>query len=218
VSLAFIVIRISRRRATRTEENLVALFTIGVLAWWFMMHRVPRFALPILVLSCLLSVPVLAILHAARKKAFEVLFVVSVLASCGISGLIPSVELGKFIRTGGRTRAEFYAYPKIIDELPAGSRILNYTRILQMNFPLAGDRLTNRVVASFEAPDELNPASLNTLGIEFIAEILRENSQVPQIQPMEGIFLLKTEVVRSGASSRTWRIWRVGGSAGPNSD
>lgn len=206
LSLVFLLAHVLTRRSKWIEQLLVLVFLACSLGWWFLMHRVPRFGLPVLAIGCLVAAPVLTILQ-SRKKIFGVLFACSVLATCFISDLVPSQTLVGYLRGGRRTRSDSYKYPQVIDQLPAGARVLNYTRQPNMNYALAGEHLTNRVVASFEAREELIPAALQVSGIHFIVEKVQDGSQ--GLTPMEGITLIETNVVTNGGLRTTWRVWRI---------
>jgi len=49
-----------------------------------------------------------------------------------------TAHAGGRIRVREWSRTQIYAYPKLIDDLPAGSRVLNATGVQENNFPLAG--------------------------------------------------------------------------------
>jgi hypothetical protein len=211
-----------------TEKLL--LLALGVLAvvWWSVMQRMPRFGLPILVLACLLSSPLIAFLQAGWERRFGTLLLVSLVITCTISSFVPLHELLGRLRTGRWTRAEFYEYPPVIDRLPPGSCVLNRTGIEEKNFALAGSGLTNCVVPAFEAPSTLTREFLLENHVAYVAEIANSNlpsdpnltnesnlngsnlngSNLPS-ETTTGLVLLSTAAVQSGEHRIVWRIWKV---------
>jgi hypothetical protein len=208
LSLVFLFLRSIVLGSSKAERALLLSLAAGFLLWWFALHRVLRFALPLVILGCVLTTPLIAILESGKKRAFGVLLVSSLLATCAISGFVPFHELLGRVRTGQWTRADFYKYPVFIDRLPAGTGVLNYSNLRERNFPLAGKFLTNRVVCNFEIPDELTPAFLQGHGVDYIVEF-PETGGRPALQKFYGISLMRTITVQKGEDKLNWNIWAV---------
>ena len=200
---------LSHSPMNRTHLTGLLFFGTGVLAWWGFMQRMPRFGLPIAVFACVLSAPMVGALQAHRKRAFEVLLVVSISATSVISSFVPFHTLAGMIRTRKWERAQIYAYPKLIDNLPTGSRVLNASGLSEKNFPLEGAALTNHVITDFEAPSELTPESLRATGADFVAEIVPGGKYSTASLADEGARVMANDVVPSGEERLHWRIWQV---------
>jgi hypothetical protein len=97
----------------------------------------------------------------------------------------------------------------LIDELPAGTTILNDTPLLEKDFALAGKRLTNRVVNAFEAPQELTPEFLRSRNIDYVVQITSANDRGDASPAELPKSVSATEVFRSDQLGQIWRIWRV---------
>jgi hypothetical protein len=210
VGLAFIVWGLLfRKPSNRVHLTALLFFGTGALAWWWFMHRLPRFGLPVAVFACVLSAPMVGAWLAYRRRAFEVLLVISISATSVISSFVPFHVLAGMIRTGRWERAQIYAYPKLIDNLPIGSRVLNASGLSEKNFPLEGIALTNHVITDFEAPTELTPESLHATGADFIAEIVPGGSYPATSLTSAGARVIEDDVVLSGEDSVHWQIWQV---------
>jgi hypothetical protein len=176
-------------------------------SWWFVMHRVMRFGLPVWVLGIVLTVPMLMrAAESPQRRWFRALVVISVGITCMISSFVPLHALLGRIRTSEWTRASYYRYPEIIDKLPAGAVVLNATGASTLNFPLAGRSLSNRVIADLEAPATLSTEFLQTHAIDYVITTTQSSESHEQVP---GAILLHKEVVRNGMLDVEWRIWRV---------
>jgi hypothetical protein len=99
----------------------------------------------------------------------------------------------------------------LIDELPAGTCILNDTLLPEKDFPLAGKRLTNKVVTAFEAPRELTPEFILSRNIDYVVQIGSGSGKevvnsAPTALPES---VPATEVFQSAQGGKLWRVWRV---------
>ncbi|MEY2394495.1 MAG: hypothetical protein QOF94_840, partial [Acidobacteriaceae bacterium] len=210
LGLAFLLFRLLLRGpGYRVDFAVLLLFGLGVLAWSGLMQRVPRFALPLTVFACVLSAPMVAVLQMRRKKAFRVLLVISVLATSAVSSFVPFHALAGRIRTGEWSRAGTYSYPKLIDSLSAGSRVLNASGVDEKNFALEGAALTNHVVTDFEAPSELTPESLRATDADFVAEIIPGGKYSAASLASAGARVVADDFVLAGEDRVHWRIWHV---------
>lgn len=182
-----------------------------LLVWVFAMHRVLRFGLPLWAFACVLATPAIALSMKAYPRAAAVLFVGSMATTCAVSSLVPLHDLAGQVGSGGWSRAAIYAYPALIDELPAGTCILNDTLLPEKDFPLAGKRLTNKVVTAFEAPRELTPEFILSRNIDYVVQIGSGSGKevvnsAPTALPES---VPATEVFQSAQGGKLWRVWRV---------
>jgi hypothetical protein len=74
-------------------------------------------------------------------------------------------------RNGDWSRASFYDYPAVIDELPPGSVIWSQEARSSMIFPLAGRSLTNVVIPSQWYVEGSLSDFLSDYSVDFIFEI-----------------------------------------------
>lgn len=191
-------------------QMAVLLWLVLLLVWVFTMHRELRFGLPVWAFACLLSAPAIALLMKAFPRASAILFVCSISTTCAISSLVPFHDLAGHLLSGRWSRSSTYGYPAFIDELPAGTCILNDTGLPEKDFALAGKRLTNKVVTAFEAPQELTPGFISSRHIDYVVQIRlanddRENSS-PAALPET---VAGTEVFHSTQAGKVWRVWKV---------
>jgi hypothetical protein len=211
VGIAFLTYRICMYRSgNRRELLLLVVLAVFALAWWFVLHRLPRFGLPILVLACLLAAPLVAVLQSNRERAFQILLVSAVIATCSISSFVPFHALLGRVRNHRWARADFYQYPALLDRLPSGSCVLNETKLEEKNFALAGKGLRICVVPGFEAPAAVTADFLRQHGVGFVAEIVPPHEEHADAHAAPGTSLVWEEVVETGEGHVRWRLWKVG--------
>lgn len=209
VGVAFFAYRVfDRHKSGQNDWRLLLVLLAAVLTWWFVLHRVLRFGLPIVVLACILATPFVEVSLARCQRALAILLLGSLLSTCAISTFVPFHSLLGRARTGHWSRADYYEYPHLLDELPAGSCVLNHTKRMEKNFALAGAGLKNCVVPTFELPDQLTSDFLLKHNVDFVAETIigDEKSSPP---PVPDTSLVATPEVRSGENLIRWRIWKV---------
>ncbi len=188
---------------------LLLVFAGIVVSWWTVMQRVLRYGQAILMFACILSVPLAVLLQSRKRRAFAALLVASTIATSMVSASVPLHMLTGRIRKHMWSRSQIYAYPKLIDDLPAGSIVLNASGIEEKNFPLAGKELTNRVIASFEAPPELTPESLHASGADYLVEVVPGQYSEYSLSS-SGATVMDDELVPTGKDQIRWRISKVG--------
>jgi hypothetical protein len=149
--LLFALVRVIRRQASPLEQSLLFAIAAGFLVWALTLLRVPRFALPVLVLCCALAAPMLQAFLSQKRQ--PVIFLC--LAGMLLNGLYCLAEPAQrtLYRISRRdfTRATYYGYPPVIDQLPPGSKILDDTQGGRSSFLLAGAGLANYVLPSGDA-------------------------------------------------------------------
>ncbi len=194
-----------------SPRNWILLFSFGalVLSWWVLMERLLRFGQAVWVFACVLSVPFVVTLQARRRRSFAALLLSSVIVTSAICTSVPLHILAGRVRKHLWSRSQSYNYPAFIDQLPAGTVVLNASGIKEKNFPLAGKHLTNRVIASFEAPPELTPESVRASGADYVLEVV-PGGQYPESSLVRSCgSVVDDELVATGESKVRWRIWKV---------
>jgi hypothetical protein len=196
-------------QSSGVPRPVVLLWFLLLLVWVFTMHRVLRFGLPLWVFACLLSAPAIALLMKAYPRGSAVLFVCAISSTCAISSLVPFHDLASHFLARKWSRSAAYGYPAFIDELPAGTCILNDTLLSEKDFALAGKKLTNKVVTAFEAPKELTPDFISAHHIDYVVQIrsataLEDPSPATLPRSVAG-----TEVFHATQQGKVWRVWKV---------
>ena len=92
----------------------------------------------------------------------------------GISAFVPLRELGARAHSRAWSRCRAYAYPCIVDTLPAGTMLLNDTGIQEANFMLAGSHLSNHVIADFDVPNPITQEFLLQRHVDYVVEVVPE--------------------------------------------
>lgn len=138
---------------------LASLFLIAV--WWLLGDRQPRYCLGALVFLGPLIAWMMARLSARVRVLFEAVGATSILLALSLALVPTALDLvRRTVLTDQSERHRFYQYPEAVDDLPAGSVIVNLGfdhqdpgnhRTRAWNYPLAGKLLRNRVVSFSEA-------------------------------------------------------------------
>ena len=192
------------------RNGILLLFLVGLgLSWWAVMERMLRFGQAILVFACVLSVPLIVALQSTRRRGLAILLVSSVVATSAVCASVPLHLMAGRFRKHRQSTSQTPGFPKLLNELPDGSVVLNASGSAEKNFGLAGDRLSNRVIAGFEAPVALSAQSLQATGADYVVEVIPGG-----IYPMadlvgSGARLVDDEFLTSGKDQIHWRIWRV---------
>ena len=198
---------LARGRRVAPEIALVAAIAFLSIVWWFVMHRVPRFGLPILAMACALTAPLLDRLLRRSPRGASALLVATLGVTFVVSLLPMALASASQLRGGRLSRAEFYGYPPLLDELPAGSRVANGTRGngAYQNSVLAGKRLANRVVPHYKVPERLSAEWLMENQIEYVA--VRSDGEARRDALAQRGEIGLTEV----AAGRQWSLWATPG-------
>lgn len=225
LGLAFFAKELAFGRLGKSQAILFGVFFLLLITWSFALRREPRFGLSLWVFACCLSTPLLRLLGRLAARPFGVIFVCSLASTCLITSSRPALNILGRIRQGQFSRSSIYGYPPIIDRLPTGSRVLNYSQSYMNNFALAGAELGNRVIPYFALPEheggklEIDPAfrekSLNE-GVlqvyrpDYIIEQL-DDWQEPAAPRVSGLSLMSDTVLDLGDEGKRnrWRIWQV---------
>lgn len=183
---------------------------LGLLAlWWIGLQRMPRFGLPLWLLGCVFAVPLFELLDRSATRGFRFLLVACVVATCTISLFVPLRELAARARNHAWRRCDVYVYPHFVDELPRGAGVLNDTGIEEANFSLAGEKLTNRVVADFEVHGPITSQFLQEHRIDFIAEAVSEKGNAPGMHKIVQVLAPTVEVWSEVKGAKRWRVLKV---------
>jgi hypothetical protein len=145
------------------------------LAWWVSGSRQPQYAMVGIAVLMPLAAVLLASSFGWLRRAYELTLSVGILFMLAVILVYVGVEQGSLL-TFGRlpTRAEVFEYPPRLDDLPAGSVIVDLQR-RPLHYELFGAKLTNRVVSFpraerlFREGDAWNfrPADIRRLGISY---------------------------------------------------
>lgn len=176
------------------------------LIWWFPLHQTLRFGLIFMLLLVIASGPLLATLTASRNRVFEAVFCTAITITCAILALEPAGFIASRRLYDMQTRAAIYRYPSYVDGLPEGSTVVNLAP--PNNFAIAGERLSNRVVAYFEVRRELTMEFLEERQVDYIVGHDRHEERV---EGLTGVRLVHSEIYTDpvGLGKQPWRIWKI---------
>jgi hypothetical protein len=195
-----------RRRAERQFWFWLGGLIYCGLIWWYPLHQTLRFGLIFMLLLVIASGPLLETLAAARNRVFEAVFCAAIAITCAILALEPAAFIASRRLYGMDTRAEIYRYPSYVDDLPAGSTVMNL--VAPNNFAMAGEHLSNRVVGYFEARRELTMDFLEERRVDYI---VGHGRQEERVKGLPGVRLIHSEIYHDpvGLGDQPWLIWKV---------
>jgi 4-amino-4-deoxy-L-arabinose transferase-like glycosyltransferase len=207
--LAF-VCWLAMKRRVELRVWLINLVILGSI-WWFLLHKVVRFGLPMLILVVVLSAPLFEVLELRATGLYKLIYVLVFAATASVLAFEPIYTIIETVRHKRWSRAAYWAYPEEIDRLRPGSKILSLCEPT-LNFALAGTRLTNRVIPDWDKPSCLTADCLQLFHVDYIIEKLsREKDRAASASrpPSEGLELYYSSSIPHGDKLADWRIWRV---------
>ena len=150
--------RLERGLARTTRLACAGGLALSLAIWGVAVQGTPRFALPIIVFTCVLATPFLDDALRVRPRVTRALLVSAALLSALLSVLPIARELPRRVRHQLWERHRFYDVPPLIDRLPACSIVINGNPEGEFwnNFALAGKRLANTVVPPWSAERALD--------------------------------------------------------------
>ena len=200
--------------ARRERPDLrVWLFNFVLLgfSWWFFLNKVSRFGLPLFILAVIVAVPLFEVLELRATRMYRFLYVSVFTITACILAFTPLYSIAQTVRTGDWSRATYLGYPKVIDALPPGSKVLSLCD-QGLNFALSGSGLTNRVIPSWEVPTLLTADFLRARQVDYIVEkFIRGKNEIviEKAPPVEGLESYFRSTVPDGENLAEWRIWKT---------
>jgi hypothetical protein len=142
-----LIVLASALRGGRVPRAAYPLMVAGVIAcyWWFYVFNMLRTLLPVIGVLFALMAYGASLMSERAQRAAGVLFLTAMVLNGLLVVAKPIRSLTMHAYRGDWSRSGFYGVPKIVDELPPGSVILNAAHELK-NYPLFGRRLQNHVV------------------------------------------------------------------------
>jgi len=202
---------LSRRRRPDLRFWLLSLGSLVIL-WWFLLQKVVRFGLPLWVLAVVLSAPLFEVLERGATRSYRLVYVLVFTVTACIIVFEPLYNITQTVRHHYWSRAAYCLYPPIIDALRPGSRVLNLGDET-LNFALAGSRLANRVIPSWERPVRLTAEFLRARHVDYIVEKLtgeKADTMDDKGPPVQGLEMYFRGIVMEGKKPIEWRIWITG--------
>jgi len=200
---------LARRQRPELRIWLLNLGFLG-LSWWFLLHKVVRFGLPMFVLAVVISAPFFEVLERGATRLYRFLYVSAFAVTAAMIAFAPLQSMAQRWLHSEWGRAEYSGYPRVIDRLPPGSRILSLCEET-FNFALAGSSLTNRVIPSWERPPVLTAGFLRSHHVDFVVEKAtreRGDEASESAPPIEGLDIYFRESLPAGENTVVeWRVW-----------
>jgi len=173
----FLGLQAFRRRVKPIEGALLLATAAAFVLWDTNLLRVLRFGLPVMILFCTLAASMIRTLLHQSRRLLILLLVMGVLLNSLYCLTEPAQRIVHRIQRHDWSRATYYGYPPIIDQLPPGTRILDRTG-WGRTFMLAGVRLTNYVLPQGDprsvdyvvkaGPSDADDAALRSIGATLI--------------------------------------------------
>jgi hypothetical protein len=134
-----------RRRQVQPLHILLFVASVFLGYWWLKLFTLARSIFPVIgILFVVLAIGIGA-LSSKVQRIMYVLFLCAMIANGVLLAAKPLAALGSRLHHQSWTHSSYYEVPSLIDELPAGTVILNASDELK-NYPLFGRRWQNRVI------------------------------------------------------------------------
>jgi hypothetical protein len=138
--------RLHPTRDDRRVKWLVAGFAAcGAGMFFTVLHLHLRYSLPLWIIMLAACAPLAAVVVRFTPRTGPLLVTATLAVSAVMIGLRPAKPLLGRLRDGDLSRAHAYELPRLFDEQPAGTVVLNLAAH-GANHPLRGARLHNRVI------------------------------------------------------------------------
>lgn len=142
-----VIVLASALRGRQVPKATYLLIVAGLIAcyWWFYVFNMLRTLLPVIGVLFAVMAYGMSLMSERAQRVACVLFLTAMVLNGLLVVAKPIRSLTMHAYRGDWSRSSFYGIPKVVDELPAGSVILNASHELK-NYPLFGRRLQNHVV------------------------------------------------------------------------
>jgi len=120
---------------------------VVLLVWALLDDRQPRYAMGALPFLVPLVAAMISASGGGARRALEVTIAICIMVMLFVIFSKKLVEFGtRFVYARQNSRHAFYGYPKMIDQLPPGSSVVNFAR-RTLNYGLFGSNHQNRVIS-----------------------------------------------------------------------
>ena len=117
----------------------------------------------------------------------------------------PIYRLAHRIHSGDWSRAAYYGYPSLIDQLPPGTLVLDRCEGRRSGFVLAGRSLQNRV---FKSEGPLNAAAMSNLKFEYAVKAGDRDADDRILGEYCDLVYDGTPVDIIPSDAKNWRIYK----------
>ncbi len=153
-----------RRRQVQPLHILLLVAIVFLSYWWLKLFTMARSILPVIAILFVAVAFGIGALSSKVQRILYILFLCAMIANGLLLAAKPLAALGSRLHHQSWTHSSYYEVPPVIDELPAGSVILNASDELR-NYPLFGRRWQNRVITDQAL---LEPTIVSVIGNRFI--------------------------------------------------
>jgi hypothetical protein len=162
----FTVATTIRRRQVQPLHILILVATVFLFYWWLKLFTLARSIFPVIGILFVVVAIGIGALSSKVRRIMYVLFLCAMIANGVLLAAKPLEALGSRLHHQRWSHSSYYEVPSLIDELPAGTVILNASDELK-NYPLFGRRWQNRVITDRAL---LEPTFVNVIGNRFIEQ------------------------------------------------
>ncbi len=165
------------RRAMRRNRLTIAVLTAAVFLLWIgPMQHYARFGMIYLVLATCMAVPVIGWTARHRPRVVGAGALLATVLACAIVTIGPTTQFCRRLASGDLSRSTYYNLPPLIDQWPAGTRVVNLSDWLgssALTYPLYGHGLKNDVIEYMTTTTlfpEMRPTveQLQELNVEYV--------------------------------------------------
>jgi hypothetical protein len=191
----------------RRQPGMFALLAVFVCVgsfWWILVHIV-RFGLPLIVMISIFCAILCVRFSGKQLLIARGLLTLGVAFSCLGCLTSPIYRLAHRIHSGDWSRAAYYGYPSLIDQLPPGTLVLDRCEGRRSGFVLAGRSLQNRV---FKSEGPLNAAAMSNLKFEYAVKAGDRDADDRILGEYCDLVYDDTPVDIIPSDAKNWRIYK----------
>ena len=165
-ALLLAIVTTARRRQIQPLHLLLLLVVVFLAYWWSNLFNMLRSIFPVIGICFVLAAVVIGVFSYRSKKMVYLLFLLAMIANAVLLAAKPLQALSSRLYHKTWTHEGYYNIPLAIDQLPAGSVILNASDE-RRNYPLYGKNWQNQVVTDRTL---LEPITINVIDNNFIEQ------------------------------------------------
>jgi len=165
VVIALTIATTIRRKQIQPMHILLLVALVFLAYWWLLLYNMIRFIFPVIGIFFVLSAVAISVFSDRIKRTLYALFLCSMIINGVLQAANPIQSLSSRLHHNTWSYSRYYNIPAMIDELPAGSIILNAADE-KKNYPLYGSRWLNQVVTDRALLEPVNVTTINNNFIE----------------------------------------------------
>jgi len=213
LALLTVVTKRPKTPTQRWQFVLIVLSAIGVVLLLTAFQEMLRFVLPFVIISVIMSGAMLRPLIRTAPRMCIALVSLALVINAATTTIQPAHALATRIQDGRWDRSYMYAMPPLVDQFPAGSRILNLAKP-DSTYALLGASLTNDVIThdqwlTIYADGRITTSRLREQSIDYLFAGRGEPMPSPWTEEIPSVLVYDSKNDPTFASVYPCRIYQI---------